>query len=254
MGFVRADAWKIDPRRREWGARTDTEPIVQDRGGASVGAWNAMTPAQRSAQMQSATAAASGGAAPMTRSDQPSLSSRGGLVGPGAFDRQQEMQFESDLRMKEQERQQAFLREQASGRRSSMDALIGRFDKETNPAQVEYQGPIQGQEDAARGAAFARAKEMAAMNARASMTALEDLGAEQGFTGSTMQAGEAGRVIGGARADIHDFIREQQISDTDRAREVANMRYQGGITQRGQDLGRQQQRQQAILSLLGSLY
>ena len=179
----------------------------------------------------------------------------GGLVGDAGapFDPTQ-TRLDHELRMKEQRAQHAFLREQAAGRQSSIDSLIGRFNNEVDPAEVDYQGPIQAQEDAARGAAFARAKEMAAMNARASMSALEDTAADQGFTGSTMQAGEAGRIVGGARADVHDFIRGQQISDTDRAKEVANMRYQGGITQRGQTMGRQQSRQQAILSLMQSLY
>ena len=143
------------------------------------------------------------------------------------------MQLESQLRTSEsQQRQSAFER------------LFGEAQSTTTP-RVEY-GGIGANEEAARGAAFARAKEQAGQTARASLSALEDVSAERGLMGSTLEASEQGRVAGGARADIQDFTREQLMQDLDRSREVANMTYQGGITQRGQDLSRQQ----ALLGLL----
>ena len=48
------------------------------------------------------------------------------------------------------------------------------------------------------------------------------------------------------------FINEQLVQDLDRAEEIANLKFQGGITQRGQNMGRNN----ALIALLdsGGLY
>lgn len=155
--------------------------------------------------------------------------------------RRDDIQLQSKLRREEMEFGSGLRKNEFDRRAGVAKSMYGE-----TPAQVEYEGPIQGQEDAARSAAFARAKEMAAMNARASMAALEDVSAENGMMGSTMAAQERGRVVGGAQTDVSDFVRDEMIQNLGRARETANMRYQGGITQRGQNINRQN-------SLLGLL-
>ena len=156
-----------------------------------------------------------------------------GNIGQSAYEREKFAQLESRLQ-----------REEAMRREGVFSGLFRQASESTTPrASLD---PILADETAARGAAFARAKEMAAQTARASLSSLEDVSAERGLMGSTIEAGEQGRAIGGARADINDFLREELMSDTKRAENVRNLRYQGDITQRGQDLSRQQ-------SLLGLL-
>lgn len=169
---------------------------------------------------------------------------RPGQVGltQGAFESQQQIQLQHDLRNKDRQSLTALL-----------DKYFGKGD-EAAGARVEYNGPTEDEERAARAAAFGRAKETAALNARASMSALEDMTADRGLMGSSVEAAKGGQIIGAAQSDVADFTREQLMQDLNRAKEVANMKYQGGITQRGQELGRQQQIQSAIMSLIGGLY
>jgi len=95
-------------------------------------------------------------------------------------------------------------------------------------------------ETAARSAAFARAKEQAGSTARSALMSLQGAIDERGMTGSSVEAGQAGGVIGGAANSVGDFTREQLIQDLNRASQIADMRYQGDITQRGQDMNRTQ--------------
>ena len=119
-------------------------------------------------------------------------------------------------------------------------------------AQVQHGAGPQGNEMAARAAAFARAKEQAGQTANASLAALRGLYEGRGTMGSTMEAADAGRVIGGAGAGVNAFTREQLLSDLARAAEIEDMQYQGNITQRGQDINARN----ALYSLMnaGTLY
>ena len=103
-----------------------------------------------------------------------------------------------------------------------------------------------GNETAARAAAFARAKEQAGNTANAAMQALRGLYENQGTMGSTMEAARAGQVIGEAGAGVNQFTRDQLLSDLSRAADIEDLQYQGGITQRGQDVALKQ----ALLALV----
>ena len=147
----------------------------------------------------------------------------------------------------------------AAEKRARQDELMTRFgsmfDSGNVPATVSRtQGPTAEQEAASRDAAFARAKETAGMNARASMQSLQDAVGERGMMGSSVEGAQTGAIIGGAAGDVGEFLRDQAVSEADRATRVADTEYQGQVTQRGQTLGRQQQQQQALLSLIGGLY
>lgn len=111
---------------------------------------------------------------------------------------------------------------------------------------------MQGNETAARAAAFARAKEQAGRTANSALMSLRGLFEDSGTTGSTMEAAQAGNIIGGAGAGVNQFTRDQLMSDLARAAEIEDMQYQGGITQRGQDISAKN----ALLSLMnaGVLY
>lgn len=109
-----------------------------------------------------------------------------------------------------------------------------------------------GNEEAARSAAFARAKEQAGQNALAGLRTVQENVADRGLMDSSYEANLTGNVISGASGQVNDFTREQLIQDLNRAAQISDTTYQGNITQRGQDL----QRQQALLALLnaGGLY
>ena len=84
------------------------------------------------------------------------------------------------------------------------------------------------------------------------MTALQDVVDERGLMGSSIEAGQAGQIIGSAGGGLNEFLRDQAISESDRATNIADMEYQGQIQQRAQEMSRQQ----ALLGLLagGGLY
>jgi hypothetical protein len=159
-------------------------------------------------------------------------------VGAGAYDQQQQTQLEHDLRMQE-----------LTSKEKMFTSLAGQFGGGSTPSRVTRGAVDSGKEEAARNAAFARAKEKAGQTARASMSALDDIVAERGLMGSTMEASEAGRIVGGAGGEINQFLRDQAITESDRASEISDMDFMAEVSQRGQEM----QRKQAMLSLLGGL-
>jgi len=108
-------------------------------------------------------------------------------------------------------------------------------------------GALSADEKMARDSAYARAREQAGQTSGAALRSLQDLYAGQGLSGSTMEAAAAGQEIGKGEAGVTQFTREQYLQDLKRAQEQATMQYQGGITQRGQDVGFIQ----ALMGLMG---
>lgn len=108
-------------------------------------------------------------------------------------------------------------------------------------------------ENAARQAAFSRAKEQAGQTAMSSLQSLKGIMEGSGRMGSSMEASGIADVLGGARGDINDFTSDQLMSDLDRAGEISDMEYQGNIQQRGQDLSRMQSLL-GLLSASGGVY
>lgn len=114
---------------------------------------------------------------------------------------------------------------------------------------------------AARNEAFARGKDKAAQNARASLRGLTEAMASRNMLGSGVEAAGQGAIIGRAGQGVSELIREQTIQDANAAEERAAREYQGRIQQRGQDINvaqeqarRQQQALESLLSLAGILY
>ncbi len=133
------------------------------------------------------------------------------------------------------------------------DDIMSRILSQPTSARVERAaGPTAEQESAARDAAFARAKETAGQNARASMSALNDVVDSRGLMGSSVEAAQTGALVGGAADQVGNFLRDQAQSEADKATHVADVQYQGNVQQRAQELSRQQ----ALLGLLagGGLY
>jgi len=103
-------------------------------------------------------------------------------------------------------------------------------------------------ENAARAAAFGRAKEQAGNTAAASLKALEDVMGARGLRGSTIEGNLTGDVLTGGMHELNDLVRSQTISDNNRAGQISDRNYAGAITQRGQDMDYIQ----SLLGLIGS--
>lgn len=171
-----------------------------------------------------------------------------------AYEAQQQTQLQDQLTRGMMERQ-ASLAQDAWGRKLGAIKQLGGSGQ---PGQPQIQHPsagMGGQETGARAAAFARAKEIAGQNALAALRSIQQLSESTGTMGSTgpgLEGGMLADVVGGTAGAINDYGREQLIQDLNRAAQISDMQYQGGIVQRGQDLNRQQ----VLLGLLagGGLY
>lgn len=159
-------------------------------------------------------------------------------VSSNAYDVQQQTQLEHDLRMKEQK-----------ARTDSVSALMGQFAGGSNSPRVTRTPENQAAEQASRDAAFARAKEKAGQTARASMQTLQGVLDERGLMGSSIEGAETGNIIGGAAGDIGEFLRDQAITESNRAADISDMDFSAQVAQRGQEMSRKQ----AMMSLLGSM-
>jgi len=178
------------------------------------------------------------------------------MVTQPAYERQLELSAQQRLTREQLAQQQKQFEMQLAQQQAMAPKRVGisditRLMERFGPSpQVSLGGDIAAQEDAARAAAFGRARDIAAQQALAGLQAVGDITAERGLMGSTYEGGLLRDVIGGAGGTIADATREQLLQDLARSRERANLQYQGGITQRGQDLAQRQ----AILALLGQLY
>lgn len=149
----------------------------------------------------------------------------------------------------DQERKTLELQSQLKAKdRDSFLALMSGQQGATAPTVAAPS--IQGNEQDARAAAFARAKDQAGKIARASLTSITENIAGRGIAGSGIEALRDAGAINGAEAPLQDLTRSQMISDNNRAADVSDMGYQGAIAQRGQDLSSRS----SYLNLLRSLY
>lgn len=89
--------------------------------------------------------------------------------------------------------------------------------------------------------AYARAKDVAGRQGRAAMDALMDVQGARGIVGSGLGVNEAGGIIQEGAAQLGEFNRQQLINRIENERRRQEMIYQGGISQRGQDINQRQQ-------------
>lgn len=104
------------------------------------------------------------------------------------------------------------------------------------PPQVTQPGIGPVDEKGARDAAFARAKEQAGATALSSLKALQDVMANSGMMGSTLESEGLSSIVGGAKSSVDGFTRDQLELDLNRAADISDRDYQGRLTQRGQDM------------------
>lgn len=159
----------------------------------------------------------------------------------------------------QQEAQKAALAQEAF--RNKFGMVSGIAGSQGGPALPRESmgggGQMSQAETAARNAAFARAKDQAGLIGNSAMQGLTDAMGARGIHGSTIEQEGIGNVLAGAAGGMGEFNREQLLSDLARSGDVANQTYQGNITQRGQDIQQQQQKQSALIALMnagGGLY
>lgn len=133
--------------------------------------------------------------------------------------------------------------------------MAGGATRSSGPAgpHVDYGGDAA---QAARDAAFARAKDKAGMIARSSLDSLrENMNVVGKLGGGDEMAGTAA-VVNKAQGDVGEFNRSQLEDELAHQQHVNDVTYQGNITQRGQDA----QRMQSMMALMerigggGTLY
>lgn len=212
---------------------------IQDQSAAQLAQMSANT-----GNTQAQTQAATGTTQYATT---PSIQSMSGMNGNNApitqqsYETQAQTKLQADLAA-QQAQQSAQLQADAEARRiSQLSAIQGSV-----LPTVSHGTSLAGDEAAARSAAFARAKDTAGQTAQASLKALTDVMANSGRMGSSMEASGISDIIGDAGGDINNFTRDELMMDLARAAEIADMEYQGGIAQRGQNLSQ-------VPSLLGMI-
>lgn len=129
----------------------------------------------------------------------------------------------------------------------------------SEPAHVQGNS-MEGNEAAARAAAFARGKDQAALIAQKGLEGVKNLMASRGIGGSTLEGDGIMDVFSGATNTLGKLSSEIAMADAARAGQLSDRNYAGDVTQRGQDidyrLGMEDaanRRNQSYLSLINSV-
>jgi hypothetical protein len=109
--------------------------------------------------------------------------------------------------------------------------------------------PGADEDQAAIAASYGRAKERAGGEALGASRSIRALMARRGLGGSRFALGQEARAITGGQQNLAEFNRDEAIGLAKRRQNVSDMGYQGGIAQRGQNIGSRQQRTSHALSL-----
>jgi hypothetical protein len=91
-------------------------------------------------------------------------------------------------------------------------------------------------ETAARDLAFGRAKERAGLAGRAAMRGLSHEATARGIEGSGIVGDRMAGIMGDVAGQQSEFATSQALDELRRVAAINDRNYQGGITQRGQDL------------------
>jgi hypothetical protein len=100
---------------------------------------------------------------------------------------------------------------------------------------------------AAQAAAFARAKDQAGQTARGALTGLQSSMAGRGMLGSGLEGRGTAQVVNQGQQELGNVTREHAIQNASNAQKAAELAYQGGITQRGQDINMAQSQAEMAL-------
>lgn len=90
---------------------------------------------------------------------------------------------------------------------------------------------------ASQAAQFARAKDLVGQQTRGALTGLAGAMAGRGTVGSGVEGRGQQQIIQSGQQQLGEVARQQAMTSADIAQKQAELAYQGGITQRGQDIG-----------------
>jgi len=139
----------------------------------------------------------------------------------------------------QQENAEAALQAQAESRRLGqlpkiMDAIgMGSSSDTTTTGGGGVEFP---DTSAASNAAWLRAKDRTANTYRGALDALQNQMVGRGIEGSGIEAANTRGLMGAGAGELSDVAREQAIQDVASQLDIAKTKYQGGITQRGQNI------------------
>lgn len=156
---------------------------------------------------------------------------------------------------RETDNNSARLQAEAEARRQQ--ALLGLWNSTGGGVGAGPQvtrGGVGGNEEAARAAAFARAKDQSGRLATAGLKSVQDNMAARGISGSGIQDMKDAGVIQGAEAPLQELTRDQLMMDLNRTADISDQTYQGNITQRGQDMAAKQAQMQQLMGLFSVRY
>ena len=147
----------------------------------------------------------------------------------------------------------------------SLDETLGTRDKWNTAAENRRLGMLRGlmgsygsggggdrpglgnlayDEQAARNASFARAKDRAGQTSRAALDSLRGYASSSGRLGTNYEAEKAAQVLGETSGGLQEFDRDQLMLDLNRAADISDRNLGAQLTMRGQDI-------QRMASLLG---
>jgi len=109
--------------------------------------------------------------------------------------------------------------------------------------------PSLEEDQASMAAAYGRAKERAGGEALGASRSIRALMARRGLGGSRFATSQEAGAITGGQQNLANFNRDEAMGLAKRRQNVADMGYQGGIAQRGQNIGSRQTRTSQALSL-----
>ena len=101
---------------------------------------------------------------------------------------------------------------------------------------------------AANAATFGKAKEQAGQTARSEIDSERGLLGAAGMLGSGAEAEETGKVVENAASQVNDITRQNAITESGQALDVAKANQSAALEQRGQDIAAQQAQAQLQLS------
>lgn len=143
---------------------------------------------------------------------------------------------------------------QADAEARRLAALSSSFGQDSALLPKVGGSNIASDENAARSAAFGRAKDQAGQIARSAMTAVEENVAGRGVAGGGIEALQKAGAIQNASAPLQDLTREQYIQDLNRSADISDQTYAGNITQRGQDVSQKNSQKASLLALINQAF
>ena len=121
------------------------------------------------------------------------------------------------------------------GKMSVAELQLIRNQFQQQPAVSRISGPSAEQEQAARNAAFARAKDQFGSISQSALTGLRDSLARRGMGGGAYEMEGMGNIVNAGQGQLGEFTRGQAEGEVEQARHVADLEYQGQIQQRAQN-------------------